>query len=129
MRYRQCGNCRKNKPETEFFKTGYVTKNGHKILHRKCKKCMYLVRHKRRREITKFINDYKATRSCKICGYSAKTHKNFCVQALEFHHPQANKDFSIGNASSKGYGNNKILSEMKKCVLVCSRCHTEIHNQ
>jgi hypothetical protein len=58
---------------------------------------------------------------CSMCGY------NNCNQALEFHHidPEA-KEADIGTMGiiSKW---ETIVDELKKCVLVCSNCHAEIH--
>ncbi len=56
---------------------------------------------------------------CMICGY------NKCLTALEFHHLY-NKKFGF---SSRGITRSwqKIKEELKKCVLVCSNCHKEIH--
>lgn len=56
---------------------------------------------------------------CKECGYSK------CVQALEFHHlDPKEKDFTV---SGKSWSFEKLKREVDKCVLVCNRCHTEIH--
>ena len=57
---------------------------------------------------------------CCQCGYSK------CMRALEFHHtnPQE-KDFEFHNF--KDYSMDKLRVEMKKCIVVCSNCHKEIH--
>jgi hypothetical protein len=58
--------------------------------------------------------------SCEKCGYSK------CIQALEFHHLDPNeKDFTI---SGKSWSFEKLKKEVDKCILVCNRCHTEIHH-
>lgn len=65
--------------------------------------------------------DYKGG-CCMVCGYST------CLACLDFHHP----DPSVKN----GYGTGALKShrtfeqnkpEIDKCVLVCVRCHREIH--
>jgi hypothetical protein len=59
---------------------------------------------------------------CQVCQYSR------CLRALQFHHrdPQQ-KEFSISQSSrSKCHSFESIKQELDKCVLVCSRCHTEI---
>lgn len=57
---------------------------------------------------------------CTICGY------NKCIQAMEFHHLiPSEKEFNIGES---GYGFEKIKKEVDKCVLLCNRCHVELHN-
>ena len=57
---------------------------------------------------------------CCICGY------NKCLSALEFHHlnPEE-KDFTISKNAHIAF--EKALEEAKKCILVCSNCHREIH--
>lgn len=59
---------------------------------------------------------------CNICGYSRSK------SALEFHHinPEE-KEYGI---SSKGTCHNfdKDIAEVKKCILLCSNCHREVHD-
>jgi 5-methylcytosine-specific restriction endonuclease McrA len=56
---------------------------------------------------------------CQICGY------NKSINALHFHHLDPNeKDFTI---SGKSVSFEKLKKEVDKCVLVCSNCHSEIH--
>jgi len=56
---------------------------------------------------------------CCICGY------NRCFGALGFHHTEpSKKDFCVGRQT----GIHKARKEAKKCVLVCSNCHFEIHS-
>lgn len=57
---------------------------------------------------------------CIVCGY------NRCIQSLHFHHTDPReKDFTI---SGKTLSLEKMKKEVDKCILVCSNCHTEIHN-
>jgi hypothetical protein len=54
---------------------------------------------------------------CSLCGY------NSCMGALEFHHKDPSlKDIQISKVTSE-----KALSEIKKCILLCSNCHREVH--
>ena len=57
---------------------------------------------------------------CCVCGYDK------CISALEFHHlnPEE-KEFSISTNSNISF--EKANKELKKCILVCSNCHREIH--
>lgn len=59
---------------------------------------------------------------CCKCGYD----KN--IAALEFHHqnPQ-DKSFQLDARHLSNTTPEKLLEESKKCVLVCSNCHKEIH--
>jgi hypothetical protein len=61
---------------------------------------------------------------CCICSY------NKCDKALELHHlDPALKEFSFGEVMSRPKSWNKIIIELRKCVLVCSNCHKEVHNE
>lgn len=77
------------------------------------------------------VSDYRRNRKinllrvagnkCNLCGYDK------AISALEFHHiDPTQKEYSI---ASKGTCHNiqKDLLEVKKCILVCSNCHREIH--
>jgi len=56
---------------------------------------------------------------CSICKYDK------CASAFDFHHVnQLEKDFNI---SSKMTSWEAIERELKKCVLLCARCHREAH--
>lgn len=57
---------------------------------------------------------------CIKCGY------NKCLGAMEFHHPDDNKEGSISTMLSRGDKLEDIIEEAKKCKLVCSNCHREI---
>lgn len=59
---------------------------------------------------------------CLLCGY------NRCIDALCAHH--LNPDEKVFGLSYKGMCRSweKVLEELKKCVLLCSNCHTEVHD-
>lgn len=58
--------------------------------------------------------------SCIICGYDK------CVGALDFHHlDPTQKDFGISTGNTPSWG--RMRAELAKCVLLCNRCHAEIH--
>lgn len=60
---------------------------------------------------------------CCICGY------NKCSNALEFHHlDPEEKEFSFGSARANIKSWGKLVIELRKCILVCSNCHREIHD-
>lgn len=59
---------------------------------------------------------------CYICGYDK------CKSALTFHHINP-KDKLFGISGSKlTHNKNKLIDEVKKCVLLCSNCHAEVHD-
>lgn len=62
---------------------------------------------------------YKGGR-CVLCGYDKY------IGAMQFHHTDPDKkEFSIGNSYCLSW--SSIMKELDKCILACSRCHTEIH--
>jgi hypothetical protein len=59
---------------------------------------------------------------CSLCGYG----KNY--SALEFHHEiPAVKQFPLDLRSLSNRGWRRIMAEARKCRLICSNCHKEIH--
>jgi hypothetical protein len=72
----------------------------------------------RRRQLRVRAVEYKGG-CCEICKYAS------CPEAMDFHHLDSlSKDFTI---SSKMTSWEAILPELEKCVLLCSRCHREVH--
>ena len=60
--------------------------------------------------------------SCAICGYSKY------VGALELHHlDPSEKDLSIGHLLRNRLSWKRFVVELRKCVLLCSNCHKEVH--
>jgi endogenous inhibitor of DNA gyrase (YacG/DUF329 family) len=58
--------------------------------------------------------------ACIRCGY------NTCIKALEFHHMDpSEKDFTISNDHFKL---QEAIDESEKCILICSNCHRELHD-
>ena len=55
---------------------------------------------------------------CMVCGYDR------CLRALCFHHiVPSQKEFDISTQLDW----NKIEIELEKCILLCNRCHMEVH--
>lgn len=74
---------------------------------------------KKRRELRGQAVEYKGG-SCRICGYDA------CLSAMDFHHIDAmEKDFNISNRMTSF---EAIRVELDKTVLLCCRCHREVHD-
>lgn len=84
-----------------------------------CHTCWGKVREKERLEKVYEI----VGKSCWICGYD----KN-CKPAMDFHHvfPE-NKMFGITVRKLINISWENILTEIKKCIFICCRCHREIH--
>lgn len=74
----------------------------------------------RRRDMKKRAVEYKGG-ECELCGYSR------CLRTLSFHHcDPEHKDFSISSKSNHSW--ETIRRELDKCMLLCSNCHSEIHD-
>lgn len=70
---------------------------------------------------SEFLNLLRKKRGgkCERCGY------NNYLGALEFHHlDPTKKEFTIGNRDFKL---QECIEESKKCILICSNCHKELH--
>ena len=71
----------------------------------------------RRKTKQRMVNAFGG--KCGICDY------NKCNAALEFHHLNPDeKEFGFGSIRSW----EKAVIEVRKCVLLCSNCHVEVHN-
>lgn len=65
--------------------------------------------------------DYKGGK-CERCGYDR------CLAALEFHHTDpTQKDFGVSGSTVANF--ERMKTEVDKCILVCSNCHREIHQE
>jgi len=61
--------------------------------------------------------------ACGICSY------NKCLESMQFHHLNPKeKDFAISSATSRIRSWSRIVEEVKKCVMLCGNCHTELHH-
>lgn len=59
---------------------------------------------------------------CVCCGY------DLCQDAMDLHHlDPKEKEFGMGNIRASSVSWERIVKELRKCVLVCCRCHKEIH--
>lgn len=94
----------------------------------KCKKCLYLTSKNYLYELKIKCITYKGGK-CEHCGYDKSP------RAMHFHHiDPTQKDFSISdrNPNTNKNGTKKwesIKTELNKCLLLCSNCHFELHEQ
>lgn len=124
MKTKQCKTCKETKLITEFQSSGWYTrKDGTKGQSHKseCKPCFNKANMKKYHQ--KF-DSLGIEWKCVMCGYDK------CKAALDFHHlDPTQKDFSIrGTQTRKGSDIEKLKLEIAKCILVCSNCHREIHD-
>lgn len=77
---------------------------------------------RKRKNLKRDLVEYKGGK-CEKCGY------NKCVAAMDFHHINPKeKDFALSrNGHTKSW--EKLRQEADKCLLVCSNCHREIHEE
>jgi DNA-binding CsgD family transcriptional regulator len=87
------------------------------IRQKKVTKSQTVINWRKRTKIK--LVEYKGGK-CECCGYNKSN------SALQFHHKDPNeKDFTIGGSS---YSFERLKTEVDKCILVCSNCHIEIHD-
>ena len=67
-----------------------------------------------------FIKRYKSIYGCSVCRYKKS------LGALHFHHMHSKK-FPL--SQMHGYSRKSVKEEMRKCILVCANCHSEIHDR
>jgi len=74
----------------------------------------------RRKRLKRKMVNYKGGK-CQFCNYSRY------LGALDFHHIDP-KTRCFGLSTDELYRSWKtIMAELKKCFIVCSNCHREIH--
>jgi hypothetical protein len=82
-------------------------------------------------------NTYKRSRDSRIVlkkklkidagGKCSRCQYDTCLEALDFHHKDpSNKLYNVGRDMYE-VGMKLIKEEVKKCVLICSNCHRELH--
>ena len=77
---------------------------------------------RKRKKLKKDLVEYKGGK-CENCGY------NKCVAAMDFHHKDPKeKDFGL-SCNGHTYSWKKITKEADKCLLLCSNCHRELHEE
>ena len=76
---------------------------------------------RRKEQIRNWFAEYKKTVSCSRCGR---------MSGLEFHHrlPVEKKD-TISSLVRNGAPMEKVLDEIKKCDILCTKCHRELHKE
>lgn len=99
--------------------TTYQLNSQNKWICLECRKENRLSYRKRMRQKAR---EYKERFKCSICGY------NKSLWALEFHHLDPNeKEYNLGQLYTSS--TKKLYEELNKCIVVCSNCHREIHEQ
>ncbi len=109
-----CTQCNTEKSKSEFY-----TSNN-KIHGSKCKQCFNTLCINRQQNIKKKIVEYLGG-ECIVCSY------NETLGALSCHHVNPEeKDIDMARLTTRAWKN--IIPELNKCVLLCVRCHIELHS-
>ena len=75
----------------------------------------------RKENIRAFIDDYKSNLKCEECS---EDHSS----VLDFHHNDpSEKEIGISEVYKQGWGQERILKEIEKCIVLCSNCHRKLH--
>lgn len=131
METKTCSSCKQCKDVTEFGKNKQ-TKDGLKYICRVCERLskkkhydknseQYRARTAadKRKRAEKFAQ-WKQQCSCEVC------HEDETV-CLDFHHlDPTEKDFEV-SAAMCDYSWERLMEEVKKCIVLCSNCHRKVH--
>jgi len=124
--FKDCVVCEKPQRCVDYFSAGII--KGKQYYIRVCKFCYNITKSDYRNKVKGWLYSYKETLECKKCGYSKDTHKSFSTKALQFHHNGTNKEFQISDGANHGYSKARLQKEIKKCLVLCARCHAELHD-
>lgn len=76
----------------------------------------------KRRKARKVVLVQSVGGKCCLCGYDK------CMEALDFHHLNPQEKSFDSDRTIRDLALSKIWDEIRKCILVCNRCHKEIHH-
>jgi hypothetical protein len=109
---RICTKCLIEKSVSDFYKK----KNGYQSW---CKACTLKRQKKRWKDRKRRAVELTGGKCCR-CEYNRN------LAALEFHHlDPSKKEMSWDKLQQRSW--DKIVEELKKCILLCSNCHSEEH--
>lgn len=127
-----CPHCKEIKPVNEFNHSKR-TKDGYDY---RCKQCQNLSnkswckrnwfdkikqQNQRCKDLTDKIRIYKQTHGCYYCNENTPC-------CLDLHHLDPSvKEINPSCMASNGWGWNRMLKELDKCIVVCANCHRKIH--
>ena len=127
-----CKKCDRDLP-LEMFNKKQSNKDG---LQKQCKDCnksnlkshyyknkkYYYDRNKKSRERNReWFIEYKSKLKCSRCDENHPA-------CLDFHHIDDNKEHNISQMIFRVTSHyNRILKEIKKCIVLCSNCHRKEH--
>jgi 5-methylcytosine-specific restriction endonuclease McrA len=84
-----------------------------------CKKCLNEgLKKLRKKNKLNAVNLFGG--KCQICGYCRS------LEALHFHH--INPEEKVGGPARMSSQTERFNEEIKKCILLCANCHSEVEN-
>lgn len=134
MDTKKCNMCQEILPKTKEF---FATRTDRKTLtyQSNCRNCQkeYRKKHYEKnkakyiqkssnyvKKTVEWFNNLKDGLECEICGENR-------YWVLEFHHKDpSNKESEVASLVRKS-NRDKILKEIKKCLVLCSNCHKDLH--
>ena len=115
---RACRECGKKQPVEEFPLSGTV--KGVRYYRHLCVQCYSKQKTKKSNDRMVQFREYKKTLKCNRCGYDDH-------RALEFHHPNDDKDRFNPCVIARMRSWENVLKEINKCEVLCSNCHRIEH--
>ncbi len=117
VKEKECAKCGEFKAEDDFYKRNTKGRSGPASY---CKCCHIKSVKEMGYQFKLKCIEYLGNK-CKICEY------NKCIAALDFHHLDPKiKEFGIAKFRRYSF-DKRVKKELDKCILVCCRCHREIH--
>lgn len=85
----------------------------------------WVKRRKRKQRARDWLNWFRGTVECAICGCVPRVDKRG-VPKIQFHHVDEELKWrDVATATGSGLGS--VKRELAKCIPVCHRCHVDIH--
>lgn len=132
MNQKVCPSCTLLKDFSEFHKD----KNRKDGLNSYCKSCHNIaykksrdkkpghynrIKQERGSQIKALSDKYKTDRGCFRCPENDSA-------CLDFHHTDpSKKDITVGEAIHLRWSWEHLLTEIEKCIILCSNCHRKFH--
>lgn len=114
MNMKRCTICDQPKLLTSFHKSK-VSSDGRLS---QCTECQRLqarrIQQQRKQDVINALGG-----CCSRCGYAK------CLGSLTFHHPNDDKEANVSALARVSF--EAILTEAKKCIVLCANCHGEEH--
>lgn len=125
METKHCPACGQHKPHSEFHRRGTGFQTNCKVCKSQIDREYNQTSDKKRNrkkvrdaELKQWINSYKADKGCTYCEEREPLF-------LDFHHVSDDKEFCVSVVKRRS--RKVIEAEMKKCIVVCCKCHRMIH--